>query len=121
MASAKISCFETASNHDRNFMSSGEPRISVTGFSLAAMTRRVHSTKRTPSSSCGLGARADHEALRHRADAETGHLRKDEPHRVSLFSSAREFLDDLPVDSGLRVHEAPQVALQAGRGTAFIG
>jgi hypothetical protein len=60
-------------------------------------------------------------SVRHRADAETGHLRKDEPHRVSLFSSAREFLDDLPVDSGLRVHEAPKVALQAGRGTAFIG
>src|ERR1700730_9137233 len=44
MASAKISCFETASNsvmHDRNFISSGEPRISIIGFSLAAMTRRV--------------------------------------------------------------------------------
>src|ERR1700724_2470470 len=79
MASAKISCFETASNsvmHDRNFMSSGKPRISVMGFSLAA---------------------------------ETGDLRKDEPYPVCPFLSARQLLDDLPVDSGLRVHEALEV------------
>jgi hypothetical protein len=84
VASAKISCFETASNsvmQDRNFISSGEPRISVMGFSLAAMTRRVHSTRRGPSRSCfqicdGLGAGADCEALRHGAEAEAGDLRK---------------------------------------------
>jgi hypothetical protein len=28
---------------------------------------------------------------------------------VCLFSSARQFLDDLPVDRGLRVHEALEV------------
>jgi hypothetical protein len=54
----------------------------------------------------GLSVRADREALSHRAEAETGDLRKDEPHPVCLFSSARQFLDDLPVDRGLRVHEA---------------
>jgi hypothetical protein len=52
MASAKIYCFETTSNsvmQDRKFMSSAEPSISVMVFSLAAMTTRVHSTKRGPS------------------------------------------------------------------------
>jgi hypothetical protein len=54
MASAKISCFETASNNvmeDRKFMSSGDPRISPIVRSLAAMTRRVHSIRRGPSTS----------------------------------------------------------------------
>jgi hypothetical protein len=37
---------------DRNFMSSGDPRISVIDLSLAAMTSRVHSTRRGPSTSC---------------------------------------------------------------------
>jgi hypothetical protein len=47
--------------------------------------------------------------LSHRAEAETGDLRKDEPHPVCLFSPARQFLDDLPVDRGLRVHESLEV------------
>src|SRR6201996_2982274 len=34
----------------------------------------------------GLGARGDCEALRHRAEAETGDLRKDEPHPMCPFS-----------------------------------
>jgi hypothetical protein len=40
---------ETASNNvidDLHFMSSGDPRISLILFSLAAITRRVHSTRR---------------------------------------------------------------------------
>src|ERR1700738_1410688 len=68
MASAKISCFETASNsvmHARNFMSSGEPRISVTRFSLAAMTRRVHSSNRT------RGHRGELRAIQYQANGKT--------------------------------------------------
>jgi hypothetical protein len=53
-----------------------------------------------------LSVQADHEASSHHAEAETGDLRKDEPLPVCLFSSARKFLDDLPVDRGLSVHEA---------------
>ena len=63
----------------------------------------------------GLGARADREALSHGAEAETGHLRKDEPHPVCLFSSAREFLDDPRIDRGLRVHETLEVERIASR------
>jgi hypothetical protein len=57
----------------------------------------------------GLCARAYLEALRHRAEAETGDLRKDEPHPVCPFLSARQFLDDLPIDRGLSIHEALEV------------
>ena len=67
----------------------------------------------------GLSVRADREALSHRAEAETGDLRKDEPHPVCLFSSARQFLDDLPVDRGLRVHEALEVERISSRSYSF--
>lgn len=52
MASLKIGCVDTASNKvilDLNFMSSGEPRMSVIDLPRAAIKRRVHSTKRFPS------------------------------------------------------------------------
>jgi hypothetical protein len=88
--------------------------MSVMVFSLAAMTRRVHSTRRGPRRVMfqirgGLGARADREALCHGAEAEAGNLRKDEPHPMCLLPTVRQFLDDLPVDRGLRVHKAPEV------------
>jgi hypothetical protein len=78
MASAKISCFETASNsvmHDRNFMSSGEPRISVMGFSLGRQNEarafdQARSEQVMLRITDGLGVRTDREALRHRAEAE---------------------------------------------------
>src|SRR5271170_5606616 len=100
--------------HDRNLMSSGEPRMSVMFFSLAAMTRRVHSTRARSEKVMfqiggGPGARADREAVCHGAEAEAGNLRKDEPHPMCLLPTVRQFLDDLPVDRGLCVHKAPEV------------
>jgi hypothetical protein len=65
----------------------------------------------------GLSMRAYREALSHRTEAETGDLRKDEPHPVCRFSSARQLPDDLPVDRGLRVHEALEVERIAHRAT----
>src|SRR3981189_2499259 len=109
MASAKTSCFETASNsvmEDRNFMSSGDPRISPIVFSLAPMTRCVQSIRRRPSRSWseignGPSARTDCEPLRHGAEAKTGDLRKDEPYPVAPLATTRQFLDHLRVDRGL--------------------
>jgi hypothetical protein len=117
MASANISCCETTSNsvmHDRNFHIVG--RAENIGYGLFPCRQnetrafdQARSERVMLQISDGLGARADRKALRHRAEAETGDLRKDEPHPVCPFSSVRQFLDDLPVDRGLRVDKAPEV------------
>jgi hypothetical protein len=60
--------------------------------------------KKTDDLSDRLGARADREALRHRAEAETSDLGKDEPHPMCPLSSARQFLGDLPIDRRLSIH-----------------
>jgi hypothetical protein len=57
----------------------------------------------------GLGARA--EVLRHRAEAKTGDLRKDEPRPMCSFPPARKFLDHLRVHRRLRVDEHDLVGI----------
>jgi hypothetical protein len=80
MASAKISCFETAKQrHARpEFHVIPRAKNNGCGLSLAAMTRRVHSSPEQVmlQVSDGLSVRADREALSHRAEAETGICRK---------------------------------------------
>jgi hypothetical protein len=78
MASAKISCFETASNsvmHDRNFIVVG--RAEDIGYRLFACRQnearafeQARSEHIVLQVSDGLGARGDCEALRHRRSAE---------------------------------------------------
>ena len=68
MASANISCFETASNsvmHDR-----------ACGQNEARAFDQARSEQVMLQVCDGLGARADHEALRHGAEAEAGDLRR---------------------------------------------
>jgi hypothetical protein len=125
MASAKISFFETASNKRH-----ARPKFHVIwrtediGYRLftrshdeARAFEQARSEQIVLQVSDGLSMRAYREALSHRAEAETGDLRKDEPRPVCPFSSARQFLDDLPVDRGLRVHEALEVERIAHRAT----
>ena len=76
----------------------------------------------------GFSARADREAPRHRAEAETRDLRKDEPHPVASFAPARKLLDDLSIDRLLGLYEAPEIeriAQSAGsfrhRRTSLVG
>ena len=113
MASAKISCFVTASNNvmeDRNFMSSGDPRISSIDRSLARHDKAGAFDQARPEHVVseigdGFAARFDCEPLRHGAETEAGDLRKDEPHPMAPLTAPRQFLDHLRVDGGLRVDQ----------------
>jgi hypothetical protein len=47
--------------------------------------------------------------LRHRAEAETPDLRKDEPHPVASLAPVRKFFDDQPIDWLLGLYEALEI------------
>ena len=53
--------------------------------------------------------RSDRKSHRGRALAETGDLRKDEPHPVALFAAGPKLPADLLIDRGLRVDETFEV------------
>jgi hypothetical protein len=92
MASAKISCFETAEQrHARpKFHVFRRARNNGCGLFACSHDEARAFEQASPEQvmlqvSDGLSVRADREALSHRAEAETGHLQKDEPHPVRLF------------------------------------
>src|SRR5687768_1942776 len=59
--------------------------------------------------------RADRVKLRHRAEAEPGDLRKDEPHPVALFLAALQLGERVRIDALLRGDEPLELkALQSG-------